>query len=82
MSGARRSLIVERDEGYSFGSVGVRPVSYTMQAVCDTGCGMGLETQALIFEPFLTTEEQGTVLGLSTACGIVKAHPTVRLSLP
>ncbi|MDE3017914.1 MAG: PAS domain S-box protein [Nitrospirota bacterium] len=51
----------------------VRPGSYAMLAVTDTGCGMDAETLARIFEPFYTTKEvgKGTGLGLSTVYGIV-----------
>jgi CheY-like chemotaxis protein len=44
--------------------------------VADTGCGMDLDVQMHVFEPFYTTKPvgQGTGLGLSSVYGFVKMH--------
>ncbi|MDG2051952.1 MAG: ATP-binding protein [Myxococcota bacterium] len=42
--------------------------------VVDNGCGMGPYEIDRIFEPFYTTREMGTGLGLAASLGIMRAH--------
>ncbi len=65
---------VEIDQEYSQGHLFLKPGSYVLISISDTGSGMSKEIQQQVFEPFFTTKEsgKGTGLGLSTVYGIVK----------
>ncbi len=40
----------------------------------DSGVGMDEETRSKIFEPFFSTKDRGTGLGMSIAAGVIAAH--------
>ena len=42
--------------------------------ITDNGCGMDESTQSKIFEPYFTTKESGSGLGLTMVFKVIKEH--------
>ncbi len=68
------TLNAELDRDYAERNHEVRPGSYVMLAISDTGIGMPPEILDHVFEPFFTTKDvgHGSGLGLSMVYGFVK----------
>ncbi len=67
-----RSASVELEHEFEQWGVAPRPGRYVRIDVTDTGGGMDPLTLARAFDPFYSTKEGGTGLGLATVFGIVK----------
>ncbi len=77
-SGDLTIVLKHSQEAFGVAPENLAPAGYAMLSISDTGCGMDVETQSHIFDPFYTTkskgEERGTGLGLSMVAGILEAH--------
>jgi PAS domain S-box-containing protein len=59
------------------GPLPIRPGRYVRVTVSDTGIGIPEEALPRIFDPFYTTKEKGSGLGLTTAYSILRHHDGV-----
>lgn len=66
-----RNVELHKAPADEYFTVAPRPGSYVVLEVSDTGAGISRETLSHIFEPFYTTKEEGSGLGLSTSYSIV-----------
>jgi PAS domain S-box-containing protein len=69
---------VSLDDEYCRGHHGLKPSSYVLLSISDTGRGMDKEILPRIFDPFFSTKQRGstrgTGLGLSVVQGIAQQH--------
>jgi PAS domain S-box-containing protein len=52
----------------------VKPGRFAAITITDTGIGMDEKMRTRVFEPWFTTKESGTGLGLSVVYGVVQSH--------
>lgn len=67
---------VQTQETKHFHTMYIPPGDYLKIEVLDTGCGIPLEFQNRIFEPYFTTQnmDEGAGLGLAVTLGIIESH--------
>jgi two-component system sensor histidine kinase HydH len=69
---------LEADRGADWGQASDSGTSAAPPAVCvnliDTGAGMSEQVRARVFQPFFSTKQGGTGLGLPTTRQIIEAH--------
>ena len=99
MSGAGsieiRAENVYEDEERWENALSVTPGHYVRVSITDTGIGIPEENIGRVFDPYFTTKQQGSGLGLATSYSIIKNHgghvsvqsklglgTTMRVSLP
>ncbi|MDA8387323.1 MAG: ATP-binding protein, partial [Nitrospiraceae bacterium] len=64
-----RNLVVQ-----SAGPLPIKPGRYVQVSVSDTGPGIPEQTLPRIFDPYFTTKQYGSGLGLATAYSIMRRH--------
>ncbi len=74
-SDGRVEVKLSTGQGSTFLEGRLRPdVSYARLSVVDNGVGIAEENLARVFEPYFTTREEGTGIGLSVVRGVAMRH--------
>jgi CheY-like chemotaxis protein len=69
----RAENIVEPARRYEY-ALPVEPGPYVRISIVDCGIGIPAENLGSIFDPYFTTKQKGSGLGLATAYSIIKSH--------
>ncbi len=69
----RNAVEAVTENGHIVVEVADAPEAFTV-SVQDDGCGMAAEVQARIYEPFFTTKDHGSGLGMSIVHSLVTLH--------
>jgi PAS domain S-box-containing protein len=72
--GGNLSVVVRNDPQDGMSQPGLAPGDYIQIAISDTGEGIKPEDVSRIFDPYFTTKQTGTGLGLAAVYSIVKKH--------
>ena len=55
-------------------SLPLNPGNYVVVTIQDHGCGISAKNLAKIFDPYFTTKQHGSGLGLATSFSLIKSH--------
>ena len=69
-----KTIVTEVDLKTVRFSDAVKPGNFSFIDIRDDGCGMDKNTLSRIFDPFFSTKESGSGLGLAATLGITKSH--------
>jgi CheY-like chemotaxis protein/two-component sensor histidine kinase len=72
--GGNLSVTVRNDPHDGMSELGLGPGDYIQIAISDTGEGIKPEDISRVFDPYFTTKQTGTGLGLAAVYSIVKKH--------
>ncbi|MDW7675733.1 MAG: ATP-binding protein [Bacillota bacterium] len=66
------NIVIDQEDGDS--EIGLEPGNYIKVSFKDEGIGIPADNLSKIFDPYFTSKESGTGLGLATCYSIIKNH--------